>query len=378
MTRHSEKQSEHTGTDSSPNGNSKSSFRPAISRRNALRIIGAGSALGSVGVVSGTDSVRIPIAKRGNKVAEWKKVPQSWNEHRLHANKVIEGIRDQYYSTAGVEGIGLTHNSSTIEGMHKLEILLETDSDVYKGHLATSVDGINIRRVEAPPVGGSDGCYNNGSYSNVPGGVVITGADGGGTTCCKVKDNSGKYYMLTASHLWDEAACNKSIGGKDAYQNGTNVGYIHEWNKRHDWVGILRDNSGVSFDNTILRPSGREAIRGYITRQGLSSWGSDPTYKMGTRTGETVAYGIYSHAYSGGWECHDFDGKGVVVYNNQAKGDSGCPVYALLSSGPYMISMAVQLHGGNVSNTCGAETTKRAGGYSAYAMSNNAGFRFAL
>ena len=291
-------------------------------------------------------------------------------------------------------GIGITHSDEYINDHRKLEFKVDIENDSVKDQIPKRVNDIRVNFVDAPENrrGGAaapsdegrttaesqTGYCSDNDYSDIPGGVRTETSDGyHGTSCCKVKDDSGTYYLLHCYHLFDSGTCDEYVGGQRAIQGSDDFGYVSEWYDRHDWAGIEVDNSSVSLDNTIRRPSGREEVLGYVTRSALASWSSyDPVYKMGIKTGETVSY-TPDYSYSGGWACHDWDGYGVRVGNKFADGDSGGPVFADWG-GPYLMSIASQHWGSSAGTVCGADASEGVIGWPAYKLANNAGFEFYL
>lgn len=289
--------------------------------------------------------------------------------------------------------IGITHSDEYIKNHRKLEFKVHVENNSAKENIPDKVNDIRVKFVDAPEMRGGGiatsntdgpkesgdtlaGYCSNKDFTDIPGGVrTETPNAGHGTSCCKVRNGSGDYYLLHCYHLFDSGTCDENIGGQRAVQGSDDFGYVYEWYDRHDWAGIKVDKSSISLDNTIRRPSGRDKVYGYVTRSALASWQpSDPVYKMGIKTGETISYSP-DYNVSGGWACHDWDGYGIQVGNKFANGDSGGPIYADWG-GPYMIGIASQHWGSSAGTVCGYDASDGVAGWPAYKLANNAGFEF--
>ncbi|WP_231190291.1 S1 family peptidase [Haladaptatus sp. DYF46] len=344
-------------------------------RRTYLKKLGGMVGIGSIpsfDILGMSSTTTIPIAMSGETVMHSEKVNKKWLDQTKQARNALEETRERHKDQ--FQKLSLSPISDSIQGRRKMGIKMYVENNINKVDLPDKVDGIKINIVDAEPLEPNAWpCHGAGLYYSLPGGGQVED----GTACCRVKDDSGTFYLLTAAHLFD--ACSSNPGGDEATHAGNRIGYVNEWHTVHDWVGIKRDNDNdIYFNNKIFNGDGnREQVTGYLTYQAMVSWSSSQqtVYKYGCSTGKTSGH-ISDVSVYGGFDCVDMDGYGVELSATTAGGDSGGPLYADMASGVYMIGVNSYRTGSNMGTICSNPSAWTVGGFGAYRLASSAGAGF--
>lgn len=311
------------------------------SRRAFLKATGAGIGFGTLGIASAQskhDMVTIPILKSGNETIRQDEVPRNWYNQLKQARKAREQVEQIYGNNPGVKAIGLKPTSDTVNGLRTTKVDAQVIPNLRTGNISSNVNGVEVTtsKFEKPTL---VNCNNQGSFSNIPGGVVIENGTGsysyGSTTCRAYYRKKSKHFLLTAGHLFD--ACSQSgVRGSPAYQNGERIGSVAYYSPKEDWAAIKRENFSLRYDDTI-KTSSRHDLRGYVTEDGVAKFMNNGTQvrKMGVTTGETS--GQIQQMYLTMDGCINWKGNGIQTDCNNAPGDSGGPAYFINNNGRYFL-----------------------------------------
>lgn len=347
------------------------------------------SGIGNVSGSNGQEYVRIPDAYQGNEVISWKKVPFEWYEQKELANQVADSLSVSLRGNPNVARVALTSDDNGIDKWNFLKVQIELIDPSEDMGVPNQIDGINIsvkkakQRHQTLSESGT-GCENRFSKSNIPGGFMHesnSDGSGKGTTTAPVTDGS-KNYMLAAAHIF--GTCSDNILGSSVYQSQVKYGEVTEKVQSRDWAVVDKTNSDFTFENNIHIPGDPIHINGYLGRQSLEDKmaNESATEKVGISTGHSqgVILSITSNKWADnpqwGYGCVDFSTDGVRVSNNQARGDSGAPVYEYRGWACYMISIGSFGLGGDAGYSCNSQAYEETEGWPAYKFVENTKYVF--
>lgn len=354
---------------------SETESQASTTRRNALRVIGAGGATitGSGLLVSPTsasrsdETVTITTVKVGNEPRVQKEVPADWWNYEERAERVKEQLRAQYRDISAIEGVGLGVSHETIADKKKSTVTVQVDPETGTNvDIPSAVGDVPIEVIDAtrPEL---DACYDD-SYDFIPGGVVVGNAMGGvGTATCPVTASNGEKRLMTCGHLFDD--CYDDLTDYGLYQSGQYVGPVVDNSIKQDWLTAKRDQySDVEgFDNTIVDTNAR--LAGRVTYSGLKDLKSDETtvYKKGRRTCKTEGLVKQLDVKVGRCTCDsgcDVTSENYVKLSTPTdKGDSGAPHYHEYHYNMDKYAAIIAPHHGGGSVGCGAYAIHDAHGY---------------
>jgi len=360
-----------------------------ISRRKVLQSAGFGFASGGISTASASGdktSITLMIKSNGEKVYE--EVPEEWYEHEKSVKKSLQKAQKQYHANPYIKSISPKFTNKKIAGRKISELIVHTyrETDLLEQgvsvqgtkypEIPNAVSGVPIKESHASIDWADDGCFNDGSYSKVKGGIEID--PGYGTSGCIVSyEGSGR--LATCAHLWD---CDIKHGD-EVYVDGQAVGEIYEYDAAMDWA-FLEINSGWLPGGNVLDHPYKDdvVIDGHYTEIGLHSLASQnkTIFKIGSSTGlqtGSLSNLDYDTSY-GDFDCGELNGM-ITTEINTAGGDSGGPVYA-----KYGTSNAgmVGIHSGHRSGfetgteVCGNMEFTRSIEVPAYYIHNNTGANF--
>lgn len=316
---------EYTDSTTESNENDHETATKTSRRRDVLKAIGVGPIMhfdpSVIGTPDSVKEIKIPVVKKGDEVLKWKKVPQPWWNHELHAREVVEKAHDRFLDMEGVVSVGQGVGKDTIAGRNAFEITVGIDPEQSPPDLPDTFDGMAVRTRVAD--GDFLKCSNLQRFYQAPGGVTLEGQDPG-SAAFKVTSTNGRVGMLTAHHLF---SCLGDVTGYNGYQCGTKVGEVGQNDTSADFA-IVRGDS--PFDSTIREDDGTTwEIAGYKTESGIADLISsgEPITRTGVSFG-TKQGPILEKRIQEQYSCSlDFDGHGVRVDAESAGGDSGGPGY---------------------------------------------------
>lgn len=272
------------------------------------------------------DTVRIATDKRGDTVIKWKEVPKDWYDHLQHVRSVQKDVTQRLSDRAAVESILVTRSDVTFGGKNGFEIEVEVDSNKGDVSLPDVVDGVSIRRTEAPDV--ELKCCHHEDYDPVPGGVAVqTGGGGVGSAGFCVENSDGNRRLLTANHLWGE--CEDNTGGQ-LNQHTDEFGTVEAIDTDTDYA-LVRPTSTEGIDDRVYVNGIRYTVSGYKTYDGISDLISsgETCYQTGGTTCTTEGP-ITGQGSVEQYNCYDFEGHGIKADIYTAGGDSGGPFVDLI------------------------------------------------
>lgn len=331
--------------------------RQTVSRRSALKGIGAGAFVGPFnptptvqelfGPSNPEDTVRIPTVKRGDTVLKWKEVPKSWYEHVQHSRKVRENLKKEYYDDEGVRAVVSARWEKTFDGKNGLLIEAEVDTETYDGSLPDSRNGIPIRETEATDGELKNCCYHD-DFDPVPGGVAVQTAGGGvGSAGFCVNNADGNRRLYTANHLW--GGCEDNTGGQ-LNQHTDEFGTVKTIDKDTDYA-LVKPTSTEGLVNEVFVNGLRYTVSGYKTHDGISDLitSGETCYQTGA-TSCTTEGPITGQGSVKTTSCYDFEDHGIKADIAAAEGDSGGPFVDLVEfSGTQYAAIISHLTWGGVS-----------------------------
>lgn len=312
-----------------------------ISRRAALKRMGAGAALSSVGFIGtavGKNTVKTTVTRNGDGPVRRKEVPQSWHDHLQQVDDVIQQMKDEYYSQKGVETIAQVRREETFGGKRGVQVRVEINEESFEGDLPDSQENIPIDVVEAMSTG-LGACQGiDESIDPVLGSAVVeedAGTSCGfGSTFMTVYDyDVDANRMLTCAHLFE--ACLNGISEEAVEQGGSDFGKVDRFDANADWATITPQDKNTSDPSKIREGDGEEyEVNAWYTDNGISDLIStgETAYQLGATTGQTSGTVEANHV-SDGFDCVDFDAEGVECGITNAQGDSGGPVYTYNDDG---------------------------------------------
>lgn len=335
-----------------------------INRRSVLKA--AGGAAFFTGVTGGAraaghDSVTIPIVVSGEEIIEERTVPEDWWNYIKRVRRATAGLRKDRGQEEGVVSVNVGIGDRTVAGRVVTAVEVEVDSESFSGELPDERNGVEVRRAEKP-IGASGGCYNDGDFNNMHGGVTAEGSHFQGTSCCR--DDNYK-QMLTAAHLYDACDRGSSIDGDDLDQNGRYAGHVEDYNIDEDWVACDDDSGTVDYTNKIETEGSTYPVEGSATNYEFLISEGTFVYQMGVSTGQRVgqmtAYDVTANVASGDEaECVDLNGRGVRIDANQqyfGEGDSGGPLYLILSNSVALVGIGQIGYNSSGTHNCGSGGT---------------------
>lgn len=298
----------------------------SVTRRNYLKnSVGAG--LFATFGLNRNRKTKIPFAKSGDKVVEWREVSKKWDRHRKQVEKVLASKEDELMGP-GISGIGIARSKDKIGGGRKFGIEVERDPKVnvtsVESKAVSNKSGVDINVVESDDP--EMYCYDN-NYDEIKGGATINGE---ATIACAV-EYGGNKRALTARHVVssDGTACGNVDDNPDEddliYQpdDPSSFGLPAE-----DWENIDTALISHNRNNTKYIFGESQDIEGYVSESGIS-------YKAGHNIG-TEGRGHRSCQFNVEIEKYDqtkrIDGCTIenLIAGNSSEagpGDSGGPVF---------------------------------------------------
>lgn len=357
----------------------------SATRRSALKgiglsLAGLGEGANLLSLGSPTTMVELPKLKHGDEVLKWFKVPKEWNRHRNHASAVLEESRHALESKGGVVGTGLIASEESYQGVPGHQIRVFTESQHYPNPaIPSKIDGIPVIQRKAPvarAAGCSDpsgDCVNYDTSEYVAGGEQICWKYGGcGTTTCRVTNNDGTEFMLTAAHIfWDDCDDSQNIDDRTAARHdGTELGRVDYSIINEDWA-VIDDSLGGKYRDFIDDNDDYPTVKGHVSEDQIAWWAGrtdDPCMsQMGCTTGETRGQ-IYSYkeSYTNA-DCTDMGGEGVLTYADMGQGDSGGPTWHWENGDAYIVSCTGYYYYLHLNySPCDNEAGEDSGGIAAY------------
>lgn len=304
------------------------------SRRTVLEHLGAGALVATPGVelpdgdlvetADSADTVRIATVKRGNEVLEWKEVPKVWHDHLQHARTVRKDVTQQFGSLNGVTAVLLARSDATYGGKNGFVIEVEVDSARGSVGLPEAVDGVAIRRTEAPEVEFANTCCHHTDYPRVPGGGA---SETGGSAGYCVENSNGNRRLLTANHIW--GVCEDNTGAQFDQHSAT-FGTVDAVDEDTDYA-LVEPTGSDGIDDRVLVNGLRYAVSGYKTRDGICDLvaSGETCYQTGgttcTTDGPLTGCGSIDPV-----QCVDFEDHGFKADIYAGEGDSGGPFVDLV------------------------------------------------
>lgn len=305
-----------------------------VSRRSVLGAFGTGLfGLQAKNFQSAERKKRLVVARDVQGPVEVENVSKRWWNHRNHAHNVKDRIVERYKKVDGFAGAGLGTTENTLGGKRKFKVDVKVKNSNVNLAIPSSVDGIQIDTTvmkERERLG----CYNDGPYSTLKGGVkceeqpdTVTYA----TTGPMAKRN-GTRYLLNCWHLFDndlDHYC-ATVDGDPFYHQGTQFGNVVDAYHLNDWALVDVDTSNMtdgiltSHDNTVHK------ISAWFTESGIDSAHGEG--RQFHRQGVTM--GLES-GYIGNTDVDNVGPEGCInpdyciTYDiDGADGDSGGPIFA--------------------------------------------------
>lgn len=351
-----------------------------VSRRSVLKAAGIGVGILSGGTVAGANNertVRIPTHISRGEVVATERVPKRWYNQREKALNSIKALQKSHGADPAVAAIELTTSDRGVNGFKFLEPKVEIESgkgpriDIRNRsntpNIPDELNGVSIRKEEKKEVhltsDSGTGCHGRKKYRPIPGGVAAND----GTTGCQVLMDDD-HYILTAAHLFGH--CDGGDKGNDGVQGGEKYGDVADSDDSLDWAIVAPDPSD-ELNGRIQTPNDELVIGGYLTKSSIDSKMSqgDEINKVGSSTGMTTGEIVSTTASTGDGNCINLDGNGVAVTNDQAKGDSGSPVFDISFGSAFIASIAT-LGVGRDNSSCNNPKFEYGVGISAYYLAH--------
>lgn len=305
--------------------------KEGVSRRDVLKSTGvAGAGIGLLPAISRAtteDKTRIPVVVSGDEVVLTRKVPRRWWKYIKKVRSVRERLGLHYTNNPAVVDVNITLSEKNVAGRLVTKVNLDLSQNAVKESFPETVDGVEVDTSRSKKAH-TTGCTNVDTFSNMPGGVAVDDDSSGWalTSFCRVYSSSSeKYLMMSAGHGWGSCDNTPDIGDP-LYQYGQYAGACDSYSMTYDIIMFEDDSIGVDYSNDVMTSSGRWPIDGAATNYEYMQSEYTTTHKSGVASGYTSGY-IKKSYVTANHSCHDLNGHGIQVSNDQHGGDSGAPVY---------------------------------------------------